>query len=211
MAQSERDRRPMTLSFHEIGLRFPDAVVYWDRDVAPTLDWEPRFVDVSGRLTARRPGCHHHRDFLAKNGGCGCIAWSEVGWIGMVEWFRRQPVPPLDYAPPWSQAWRAEQHRRSLGLASWNEHRRNNEANGIPIPRRSGRTMRGLLFSIAECQTRGVSRIVIDGLRTPSTKYSADLARDLLRELDVGDVSVTVSPRNHSRDVVYRDHYPAEH
>lgn len=42
----------MTLSFHEIGLRWPDAVVLWDRDVAPALDWEPRFVERDGVLWA---------------------------------------------------------------------------------------------------------------------------------------------------------------
>lgn len=67
----------MTLSFHEIGLRWPDAVVYWDRDVAPSLNWEPRFVERDGVLWAmdfdERPGwaslCLPH---------CRCRVWEPM-------------------------------------------------------------------------------------------------------------------------------------
>lgn len=40
------------LTISQVGERWPDAVVMWDRDVAPALDWEPRFTERSGMLWA---------------------------------------------------------------------------------------------------------------------------------------------------------------
>lgn len=81
----------MTLSFHEIGLRWPDAVVYWDRDVAPTLDWEPAFVDVDGVLWAVEGGMKCGGVFgRTARSGCRCRVWEPTlkQWWTHAKWDR---------------------------------------------------------------------------------------------------------------------------
>lgn len=120
----------MTLSFHEIGLRWPDAVVYWDRDVAPTLDWEPRFVERDGVLWAvdfdERPGwtslCLPH---------CKCRVWeptlkqwwTHTKWDRLVAFMKRhelhvQMVPlsePTMRDDPDSLEWRMRMWLKPIG------------------------------------------------------------------------------------------------
>lgn len=93
----------MTLSFHEIGLRFPDAVVLWDRDVAPTLDWEPRFVERDGVLWAVHGTCLSNDPLVFGPGtyfwmqgqsdthrwNCRCLAWCDDAWISQPAYIRR--------------------------------------------------------------------------------------------------------------------------
>lgn len=89
----------MTLSFHDIGLRWPDAVVLWDRDVAPTLDWEPRFVERDGQLWAElAPSGQPCRGAfgMASRTICRCLAWDESEWITHVEFDRRRHIAWLD-------------------------------------------------------------------------------------------------------------------
>jgi hypothetical protein len=50
----------VSLAWTEIGERWPDAVVMWDRDVAPTLDWEPVFRERDGVLWADCIRDHWH-------------------------------------------------------------------------------------------------------------------------------------------------------
>lgn len=69
----------MTLTWTDIDARWPDAGVLWDRDVAPTLDWEPRFRDRDGVLWADSPDDHdrpHHRER-----DCRCRVWIGGSWI----------------------------------------------------------------------------------------------------------------------------------
>lgn len=93
----------MTLTFHEIGLRFPDAVVLWDRDVAPALDWEPRFVELQsefiGALSARHPDCvYSHYEAT-----CRCLVWDEID----SEWVSREAMRQRGFE---REAWRDVVH-----------------------------------------------------------------------------------------------------
>lgn len=69
----------MTLTWADIDARWPDAGVLWDRDVAPTLDWEPRFEERDGVLWAgdvegRGQWFHHVTN-------CRCLVWIDGSWI----------------------------------------------------------------------------------------------------------------------------------
>lgn len=69
----------MTLTWADIDARWPDAGVPWDRDVAPQLDWEPRFRERDGVLWAddveERGQWFHHVT------NCRCLAWLDGSWI----------------------------------------------------------------------------------------------------------------------------------
>ena len=84
----------MSLTWHEIGLRWPDAVVLWDRDVAPTLDWEPRFVERDGVLWAMETWDTGTRFCPPlepdRKPGCRCRVWEPTlkQWWTHAKWNR---------------------------------------------------------------------------------------------------------------------------
>lgn len=69
----------MSLTWLEISQRWPDCCVPWDRDVAPTLDWEVRFRERDGVLWAddveERGQWFHHVT------NCRCLVWLDGSWI----------------------------------------------------------------------------------------------------------------------------------
>lgn len=77
----------MTLTFLEIGQRWPDAVVLWDRDVAPTLDWEPRFVvwhagpERVELVEAVHQDCAATGHWSSLYGNCRCLRWDGTQWL----------------------------------------------------------------------------------------------------------------------------------
>lgn len=83
----------MTITWLEIGARWPDACVYWDRDVAPMLDWEPRFEDCHGHLWARDSDCEE-RGYRR----CRCLLWEGDHWATVAH-----------YPDGWTQQWRSTQ------------------------------------------------------------------------------------------------------
>lgn len=101
----------MNLTWAEIDARWPGSSdpggppapsVVWDRDVAPTLDWEPRFVE--GRHGVRfdevtlwavdvsqRCGPEWIRQLPSPNdrgrrAECHCRAWVDGEWITHLDW-----------------------------------------------------------------------------------------------------------------------------
>jgi len=71
----------MSLNWTEIGERWPDAVVMWDRDVAPTLDWEPVFRANGDLLWADDPECTMRaRSGTRGYGRCRCRCWLRGQW-----------------------------------------------------------------------------------------------------------------------------------
>ena len=98
----------MTLTFLEIGQRWPDAVVLWDRNVAPTLDWEPRFVERDGVLWAAcdADASPYPPDNVQCYADCRCRVWDPTlkqwwtheKWDRLLRFIRRhelfiQPLP----------------------------------------------------------------------------------------------------------------------
>lgn len=79
-------------------------MVLWDRDVAPTLDWEPRFVERDGVLWAEGGTCMTNDPLVSETGaiywiqgrndthhhGCRCLAWCDDTWISQPAFMRRQ-------------------------------------------------------------------------------------------------------------------------
>lgn len=76
----ERMDDPMTLTWGDIDERYPDAGVLWDRDVAPTLDWEPRFVERDGVLWAE-PATTSRDDFDHALMKLEHMAWYRGRWM----------------------------------------------------------------------------------------------------------------------------------
>lgn len=199
----------MTLSFHEIGLRFPDAVVYWDRDVAPTLDWEPRFVVRGEILWADDPECAERG-----HGRCRCLTWWHSQWCTVSHHGAWQT--PLGAVTRVDDL--VEDYRVRLGFRPWDEYasfardvvRAHSRATGIPYDsnRRSGRTTLGLLRAIARCVLSGERELLIVGPDRAVTEHSVHRARDLLAGLGISGITVrSVGSRPRQGRVNYRDHY----
>jgi hypothetical protein len=102
------------VNWTEIGERWPDAVVMWDRDVAPTLDWEPVFRERDGVLWADCIRDHWHlarkrRDLLLAQDilpdeprrPCRCRVWDGEAWLSHRAWDSVQTANQLT-GPSWS-------------------------------------------------------------------------------------------------------------
>jgi hypothetical protein len=83
---------PAPLSFAEVGARWPEALVLWDRDVAACgwtpVFWEkpaPRFAAL--KLFAFDTECRHATGTHAWEGivwgACRCVMWTGEAWITM--------------------------------------------------------------------------------------------------------------------------------
>lgn len=87
------------MNWSEIDARFPDAGVMWDRDVAPTLDWEPRFRERDGVLWADCESSYCRRDVHWANRSttvahCRCRVWEPTlkQWWTHPKWDRASRI-----------------------------------------------------------------------------------------------------------------------
>lgn len=84
------------LTWAEIGDRWPDAAVAWDRDVAPTMRYDLTFRDRNGTLWAddqfwhMAPKRYPERWILAGRAECNCRIWTDGQWIDHRSWTRRR-------------------------------------------------------------------------------------------------------------------------
>lgn len=89
----------MTLTWADIDARWPDAGVMWDRDVAPTIDWDPRLEVHDDTLWALSGTCMSNEPIRSGDGpgavmyiwmqgqgethrhNCRCMAWCDGAWV----------------------------------------------------------------------------------------------------------------------------------
>lgn len=177
-----------------------EAQVEWDRDVAALGTWRVEFELDGPHVRARHVDC-------AGGDSCLCRLWALGLWAR--DW--HTPTDAL-----------AESYRRRLGLRTWwaQRDRAEREANyhGAYVARRSGRTTRALLATLAHCALTHRRHLLICGGGSQSTSHCLAEARRFVERLDLD-----VDPRPHDirrdplRDLrdppqcaTYVDHYLAE-
>jgi len=121
----------------------------------------------------------------------------------------------------------AEQYRATLGLLPWDEHRAEARATHAKMramghrvdpfsERRTGRTVRGILFSIARSIANGMGTLYVYGGTHANTMECVHVAREFVAKLGL---ALDVRPLRHldemhgrrERGYEHVDHYAHEH